>query len=242
MTKRGTSSELTGMIIPNANATFTAPEGTFIGSGTDTIVVVTSSLGVATVTWNTTDTSPPVGGFDYPIEVSLIKEYYNTNTTSINITVTPEVLKLVTSSVPSPTSITQGANVTITVHVTANGGNIEGASVRIIAQSGVFESSSTEIAILNTDTSGIVVFTWLTSEMTVTTAKDYSFTISASLPGYDDSDSEIITVHVEPIATTPGPDGPGLSTYEMLGIILGAVGGIILIGLIGYLILRKKPV
>jgi hypothetical protein len=231
-----------GMIIPNANATFTAPEGTFIGSGTDTIEVVTSSLGIATIIWNTTDTNPPIGGFDYPIEVSLIKEYYNTNTSSINITVTPEVQKLLTSSIPSPTSITQGANVTITIHVTANGGNIEGASVRIIAQSGIFESSSTEIAILNTDTSGNVVFTWLTSEMTVTTARDYSFTISASLPGYDDSDSEIITVHVEPIATTPGPDGPGLSTYEMLGIILGVVGGILLIGLIGYLLLRKKPI
>ena len=233
-----------GQPVAYANATFTAPAGTFIGSGTDTIELITDAAGSVSVVWDTSDISAPIGGFDYHIDLSLIKEYYNTNSSVITVHVNPDVLTLETASSADPLSIIKGANVTITVHVTANGLDIEGATVQILAQAGVFEYSSTEIASKNTDASGIVIFTWITSSMTVTVERDFEFSIQASLPGYTYSDVEYISITVEPdeTQTTDPPDGDGLTTGEKLGILLGAVGGVLLIGTIVYMVLKKKAV
>jgi len=233
-----------GQLVADVNVTFTAPAGTFIGSGTDTIELITDVTGSVSVVWDTSNIIAPIGGFDYHIDLSLIKEYYNTNTSVIIIHVNPDVLTLETVSSTDPLSIIKGANVTITVHVTANGLNIEGATVQILAQAGIFEYSSTEIVAKNTNASGIVTFTWITSSMTVTVERDFEFSIQASLPGYTDSDVEYISITVEPdeTQTTDPPNGDGLTTGEKLGILLGAVGGVLLIGTIVYMVLKKKAV
>ena len=138
-----------GQAVIDANATFTAPAGIFVGSGTDIIELLTDASGSATVVWDTSAIVAPIGGLDYHIDLSLIKEYYNTNTSLLTIHVNPDVQTLETDSFATPTSIVQGANVTITVHVTANGVDIEGATVQILAQNGIFENSSTEISSLS---------------------------------------------------------------------------------------------
>ena len=121
--------------------------------------------------------------------------------------------------------------------------NIEGATVQITALSGVFDSSGDVVATLNTDSSGLAVFTWITTDMTVTSKTDYTFDIQATLPGYDTSDLEQILVEVNPVATEPTtPTGDGLTQNQMLGILFGAVGGLLVIGTVSYMILRKKPV
>jgi len=197
-----------GQAVSGANATFSAPEGSFVGSSTNSIEITTDLTG---------------------------------NASSVTIHVNPETLKLVTDSTADPTSITNGANVTITVHVTAGGQAVEGASVQITAQSGVFAESNSEIGIKNTDSSGDVTFIWVTKDMVLTKAKDFVFTIQASFPGYEASDAEQLTVHVEPISTTTQPTG-GLTQSQLLGIVAGAAGGVLLLGLIGYFVLRKKPI
>jgi len=232
-----------GLPIYNASATFTAPEGVFVGSGMDNITVQTDVSGVAIVVWDTSSLTTPIGGLSYQIDVSLIREYYNTNTSDVSVFIDPVVLKLETYSTTDPTSITVGADVTITVHVTANSMNIEGATVQITALSGVFDSSGDVVATLNTDSSGLAVFTWITTDMTVTSKTDYTFDIQATLPGYDTSDLEQILVEVNPVATEPTtPTGDGLTQNQMLGILFGAVGGLLVIGTVSYMILRKKPV
>ncbi|MHA1552028.1 MAG: hypothetical protein ACTSQC_08790 [Candidatus Heimdallarchaeaceae archaeon] len=233
-----------GQLVADTNVTFNAPAGTFVGSGTDTIELITDATGSVSVVWDTSNIIAPIGGFDYLIDLTLIKEYYNTNSSSITVHVNPDVLTLETASSADPLSIIKGANVTITVHVTANGLDIEGATVQILAQAGVFEYSSTEIASKNTDASGIVTFTWITNSMTVTVERDFEFSIQASLPGYTDSDVEYISITVEPdeAQTTDPPDGDGLTTGEKIGILLGAVGGVLLIGTIVYMVLKKKAV
>lgn len=232
-----------GLPIYNASATFTAPEGVFVGSGMDNITVQTDISGVAIVVWDTSSLTTPIGGLSYQIDVSLIREYYNTNTSDVSVFIDPVVLKLETYSTTDPTSITVGADVTITVHVTANSMNIEGATVQITALSGVFDSSGDVVATLNTDSSGLAVFTWITTDMTVTSKTDYTFDIQATLPGYDTSDLEQILVEVNPVATEPTtPTGDGLTQNQMLGILFGAVGGLLVIGTVSYMILRKKPV
>ena len=232
-----------GLPIYNASATFTAPEGVFVGSGMDNITVQTDVSGVAIVVWDTSSLTTPIGGLSYQIDVSLIREYYNTNTSDVSVFIDPVVLKLETYSTTDPTSITVGADVAITVHVTANSMNIEGATVQITALSGVFDSSGDVVATLNTDSSGLAVFTWITTDMTVTSKTDYTFDIQATLPGYDTSDLEQILVEVNPVATEPTtPTGDGLTQNQMLGILFGAVGGLLVIGTVSYMILRKKPV
>ncbi|MHA1622264.1 MAG: hypothetical protein ACTSVO_09010 [Candidatus Heimdallarchaeaceae archaeon] len=233
-----------GQLVADANVTFTAPAGVFIGSGTDTIELITDATGSVSVVWDTSNIIVPIGGFDYHIDLSLIKEYYNTNSSVIIVHVNPDILTLETDSSATPLSIVEGANVTITVHVTANGFDIEGATVQILAQAGVFEFSSTETAAKNTDASGIVTFIWITSSLTVTVERDFEFSIQASLPGYTDSDVEYISITVEPDEThSTGPtDGDGLTTGEKIGILLGAVGGVLLIGTIAYMVLKKKAV
>jgi hypothetical protein len=230
--------------VEDANATFTAAGGTFVGSGYDNITVQTDASGIAVVTWNTSETNPTIGGFDFNITVTLIKEYYNTNESSVLVHVNPIIYQLETDSNADPTTITKGANVTITVHVTANGLDVEGATIQILTQSGIFAVSSEESAAKNSDASGIVTFIWITADMTVSQARDFTFTIGATLPGYDDSTVEEITVHVEPDPaeqTTP-TDDEGLSSFEKLGVLFGVVGGIVLLSLGAYLIFRKKPV
>ncbi len=231
------------LIVPYANATFVAPGGEFVGSGTDTITVQTDVAGMALVTWDTSSLITPIGGLSYQLDVTLIKEFYNTNTSEVNVFIDPVILKLETSSTPVPATIVQGANVTITVHVTAASQNIEGATVQIVGLSGKFASSNDVFASLNTDSSGLVVFTWITTDMTVTTTADYSFDIVATLPGYETSDVEQMSIEVGPFeieSTTP--TGGGLSQNQMLGILLGAVGGLIVIGVVSYLIIHKKSV
>lgn len=225
------------------DATFIAPDGTFVGSGFDNITVQTNSSGIVVVTWNTTDTNPSMGGFDYIINVTLEKLYYNTNISSVQVHVDPIIYQLETDSIASLISITKGANVTITVHVTANGLDIEGATIQILAEAGVFASTLAISATKNSDASGIVTFTWITADMTVSETTDFTFTIDATLLGFADSAIEQIVVGVDPeIIETPTPtDGEGLGSFEKLGVLAGIVGGIVLLSLGFYLIIRKKP-
>lgn len=232
-----------GLPVSEANATFTAPDGTFVGSGTDTIIVQTDGSGIAIVTWDTSSLATPIGGLLYQIDVELVREFYNTNNSAVNVFIEPIALKLATSSTPVPTTITQGTNVTITVYVTADSIAIEDATVQITALSGIFASSGDVVASLNTDITGFVEFTWITADMTVTSQTDYTFEVVATLPGYETSDIEYVIVEVNPVTTgSTSPTSDGLSQNEMLGILLGAVGGLLVIGAIGYLILRKKPI
>ncbi len=226
-----------------ANATFVAPDGTFVGSGTDTIELTSSALGIVVVVWDTSDLEPTIGGLDYQIEVSLIKESYNSNSSSISIHVNPIILKLSTDSNANPSSITQGDNVTIIVFVSANEQAIEGVSVQITAQDGVFESSISVIATINTNSTGYVKFIWITADMTVTQVKQYSFNIQANFPGYDISEIEILEVLVNPVevetteTTSTNGDEPDSNA---LGIILGTAGGILILGAVGYYFLKRK--
>ncbi len=233
-----------GLHIALANATFTAPGGEFVGSGTDTITVQTDETGTVLVVWDTSSLVTPIGGLSYQIDIELIKEHYITNNSAISIFVEPNVQKLETSSTTEPSTIIKGANVTITVYVTADSANIEGATVQIIALAGKFASSDDVVATLNTDASGMVEFVWITVDMTVTATTNYNFEILATLPGFDTSDVEYVSVIVNPSEseTTTPTNGGGLSQNQMLGILLGAVGGLLVIGTIGYLIIRKKPV
>ncbi|MHA1686563.1 MAG: hypothetical protein ACTSYD_09185 [Candidatus Heimdallarchaeaceae archaeon] len=234
-----------GESIDNASATFTATDGTFVDSGSISTTVSTSESGTATVVWDTSSISPPVGGLDYLIEVTIIKEYYNTNSSSITIHVNPQTFQLVTNSVPTPTSITQGENVTISVLVKAGNNPVEGATVQITAQAGIFASSGSAVAVSNTNATGYAVFIWVTEDMVVSTAKNYTFTIQATMPGYENSDSETITVEVQPQAeaTTPTTTPTqGTNMNKQLGILLGVVGGIAILGVLSYLFMRKKPV
>ena len=231
------------LAVPFANITLVAPAGIFLGSSSDSITVQTDNAGSAVVTWDTTSTAPPIGGFDYLIDITAIKEFYITNSSSVSIHVDPLTVKLDTDSLADPIEITQGDEVTITVHVTVGILDIDGATVQIVAQSGVFASSSSEMASLNTDSNGVVTFTWITEDMVVSTERDFDFEITASLPGYTTSDTEIISVHVNPSATQPTtPPGGGLTQSQMIGVLLGSVGGLLALGTIGYLLIRKKPV
>lgn len=236
-----------GQPINNANATFTATEGKFVSTDDISVTVSTDENGLATVTWDTSSLAPPVGGLDYIIEVTVIKEYYNTNSSTISIHVNPEAVQLVTQSIPSPNSIKQGENVTIAVLVTDGSNPIEGATVQIVAQDGVFDSSGSAVALKNTNSSGYAVFIWITKDMVVTTAKNYTFTVTASFPGYTDAETETVTIEVQPHATsteTSLPTQPtgGNDIMKQLGILFGVVGGIAILGAVGYLILRNKPV
>ncbi|MHA1198005.1 MAG: hypothetical protein ACTSQF_01425 [Candidatus Heimdallarchaeaceae archaeon] len=232
-----------GLAVPLANATFIAPGGEFVGSGTDSITVQTDASGIVIVTWDTSSLDTPVGGLSYQIDVTLIREFYNTNTSDIDVFIDPVIQKLETSSTPVPSTITKGANVTITVQVTANSQNIEGVTVQIIGLSGIFASSNDVVTSLNTDALGIVEFTWITADMTVSSTTNYTFEVQATLPGYETSDVEYVIIEVEPIEIEPTtPTGDGLSQNEMLGILLGAAGGLLVIGVVSYLIIRRKSV
>jgi len=233
--------------VTNASATITAVEGVFVSSGTETVKTNTSDLGTITVVWDTSSLNPPITGQYYPITVSLVKEYYDTNSTSINIKVNLVIVQLETQTVPAKTSITQGENLTFTVLVTANGHPVENATVTITALSGVFASSGNQIASANTNSSGYVTFIWVTADMVVSTAKNYTFTITAGLPGYDSSDTETVIITVNPVSSNGGTDSTEtptekLSTMAKLGILFGVTGVIALMGIVGYFVIKGRGI
>ncbi|MHA1868452.1 MAG: hypothetical protein ACTSXD_10455 [Candidatus Heimdallarchaeaceae archaeon] len=238
-----------GDAVEEAEITFNAMEGEFVGFDAITAKINTSSEGIASVIWNTTDLSPPIpNGQDYPITISIVKEYYNSKEDSIDIHVNPVILKLSSITTPDKTTITQGENVTFIVYVSAGDKGVEGATVTITALAGSFASSGNQIASLETNSTGYVTFVWMTKDMTVTTAKNYNFTISSALPGYDSSEQETVTILVNPVSTggtepiqTNTPIG-GLSTMTKLGILLGALGGVVLLGGLGYFLISRRGV
>jgi len=238
-----------GYTVEDAEITFNAMEGEFVGFDALTAKINSSSEGIASVVWNTTDLSPPIpNGQDYPITINIVKEFYNSEEDSIDIHVNPIILKLNSSTTPDKTTITQGENVTFTVFVSAGEQGVEGATVTITALAGTFASSGNQIASLETNSTGYVTFVWITEDMTVTTAKNYAFTIDAALPGYDSSEQETVTILVNPVDTggteptqTTTPTG-GLSTMTKLGILLGALGGVVLLGGLGYFLISRRGV
>ncbi len=235
--------------VEGALATFVSTEGNFTASGKNTYSINSSVTGYISAVWNTTGLTPTVNGELYPITINLVKEYYNNAEQSINITVNPIILQLVTHTTVDKSTIKQGENVTFSVFVSANGHAVEGATVTIVALSGVFASSGEQTATVNTNSTGYATFTWITKDMTVTKAKNYTFTVSAGMPGYDQSETETITITVNPLSTNPSSNNSlpttqqtGLPTSTKLIILGGAAGGLILFAAVFYLIKRGKGV
>ncbi|MHA1244477.1 MAG: hypothetical protein ACTSP7_07890 [Candidatus Heimdallarchaeota archaeon] len=232
----------TSLAVQNVFVVFNALDGNFTESGLDTHSGVTDSLGKITVHWETADLTPGLLGTDYNINITASQIGLLTNYTTLTFNVVEDsgTFDLTVSS--SASGIDLGDVVEIYVTVTIDGVGEYNAFVEIIAQSGIFDESGTDEVTGYTNSSGIFVATWNTSEMVMVGSDpvDYTFDVTVDVFPYflDEEDSIIITVDPGSTNTTPtgGPDGP---FYTQWWFFAAAGGGVIIIGLI-IIFARKK--
>ncbi|MHA1501749.1 MAG: hypothetical protein ACTSSB_07855 [Candidatus Heimdallarchaeota archaeon] len=232
----------TSLAVENVYVDFIALDGNFTESGLDSHSGLTDSQGKITVHWETSDLTPGIMGLYYNINITASQIGLLTNYTTLTFHVTEDAgtFDLVVAS--SASDIDLGDVVEIYVTVTIDGIGEYNAIVEIVAQSGIFDESGTDEVTGYTNSSGVFVATWNTSEMTMVGSDpiDYTFDVTVDVFPYflDQEDSIIITVDPGSIPTTT-PSEPTGPFYTQWWFFAAAAGGIIVIGLI-VIFARKK--